>query len=126
MAYSKSRVEIDHRAIRKLDRAAIEALKKTGEWLHTEIGQAQVVPMDKGTLSGEAFFCDDKDAENGSVSLVHSTPYARRLYYHPEYHFNKEYHAHAQGEWFKPWIDGKQAGSVEKAYAKFYQREAGT
>lgn len=126
MAFANSRVEIDHIAIRKLTNAAITALEKTGEWLHTEIGRAEIIPMDKGTLSGEGFFADYSDSSNGSVSLVHSTPYARRLYFHPEYHFNKEFHKNAKGEWFKPWIDGKEADSVPKAYAQFYKQEAGT
>ncbi|MGN1156460.1 MAG: hypothetical protein ACI4TK_09810 [Agathobacter sp.] len=126
MAFCNSRVKIDYLAIKKLSMAAVEALEKTADWLHTQIGRAQVVPMDKGTLSGEAFFPDYSDSSNGTVSLVHSTPYARRLYFHPEYHFSKKEHENAQGKWFKHWIDGKKSDSVSKAYAQFYKQEAGT
>lgn len=36
----------------------------------------------------------------GSGQLEYRTPYARRLYYHPEYEFNKEHNAEAGGYWF--------------------------
>lgn len=127
MTQVNSRVVINQSIIKRLSKAAVEALEKTGEALHTEIGKAQVVPMDKGTLSGEAFFCDYSDSSKGNVRLVHSTPYARRLYFHPEYHFSKEEHSNAQGEWFKDWADGgKKEDFARKAYAEHYRRIAGT
>lgn len=127
MAKCSSRIVINQSAIRKLSQAAITALEKTGEALHTEVLQAQVVPRDKGTLSGEAFFCDYSDSSSGTVSLVHSTPYARRLYFHPEYNFSKLEHANAKGNWFEDWqAGGKHEDFAEKAFATFYKQEAGT
>lgn len=127
MATCSSRVVIVPSVIKKLSQAAITALEKTGEALHTEIVQAQVVPRDKGTLSGEAFFCDYSDSSRGTVSLVHSTPYARRLYYHPEYKFSKQEHANAKGKWFEDWESGgKYKGFTGKTFAQFYKQEAGT
>lgn len=126
MAGVSSRVVINQRVIDKLSREAITALEMTGEALHTEIGQAQVVPMEKGTLSGEAFFCDYSQSGEGTVSLVHSTPYARRLYFHPEYNYRKDFHENAKGQWFEDWLEeGDKADFVPKAYASFYRRLTG-
>ena len=67
-----------------------KALEKTAEYLHTEVVQAAVVPRDTGTLQNEKFAVDYSQSDKGKVSLVFEGPYARRLYYHPEYHFNTE------------------------------------
>ena len=123
---AKSEVTFDYGEIGKLDAAAMTALHKTAEALHTEVVQATVVPRDTGHLQNEAFFVDDSDIENGSVSLVHNTPYARRLYFHPEFNFNREHNPEAQGEWFKKWLDGgSEAEFARIAYQKFYEMETG-
>ena len=67
-----------------------KALEKTAEYLHTEVVQAAVVPRDTGTLQNEKFAVDYSQSDKGKVSLVFEGPYARRLYYHPEYDFNTE------------------------------------
>ena len=41
-----------------------------------------------GTLQNESTFVDYSNSSKGTVTLVSSTPYARRLYYHPEYNIN--------------------------------------
>ena len=126
MAQVSSKVVINQLAVRKLTQAAVQALETTAEALHTEVGRAQVVPFDKGTLSGEGFFVDTSRSADGTVSLVHSTPYARRLYVHPEYNFSKEEHPHAQGEWFNKWLEnGDEADFVPKTFAKFYKELTG-
>ena len=123
MAQVSSKVVINQSVINQLSKAAIQALEMTAEALHTEIGRAEVVPMDKGTLSGEAFFCDYSKSKSGTVSLLHNTPYARRLYFHPEYNFSKEEHKNAQGEWFKPWTEeGDNADFVSNTFAALYRR----
>ena len=73
--------------IRQLTHAAVTALEWTGEQLHQDTQQAQVFPFDTGHLQEDATFVDCSRAKDGKVTLVSSTPYARRLYYHPEYHF---------------------------------------
>ncbi len=42
------------------------------------------VPMDMGTLKDSALI----NTVRGSGRVVYKTPYARRLYYNPQYHFN--------------------------------------
>ena len=86
----KSTIKIDQGKIRKLTRASIRALEKTAEAVHTEIVQAQVMPRDTGALQNESTFVDYSNSSQGSCSIVSDTPYARRLYYHPEYQFSKD------------------------------------
>ena len=40
------------------------------------------------------------------TALVTDTPYARRLYHHPEYHFQTGKNANARGEWLHDWLPG--------------------
>lgn len=78
-----------------------------------------------GTLQ-KSTFIDTKGSKDGYVSIVSSTPYARRLYYHPEYKFNTSVHANAKGRWLDDYLPGgKKQDMPHKAFAKFMQREAG-
>lgn len=85
----KSRVTINMQRIKRISRAAETALSMTAEALHTDVVQRQVVPRDTGALQGEKFFVDVRQSKKGKIYLVHDGPYARRLYYHPEYRFNR-------------------------------------
>ncbi|MFR8033431.1 MAG: hypothetical protein ACLU6W_05340 [Lachnospiraceae bacterium] len=121
-----SRVKMNMPKIKQLTQAQVTALEQTAGVLHGEVKDAQVVPMKTGNLSGEAFFCDYSESNQGKVSLVHSTPYARRLYFHPEYHFNKEFHENARGEWFEDWLPGgKNQDFAQKTFKEFYRRLTG-
>lgn len=126
MAAKKSKLTLFKSKIKKLDKAQIVALEKTAEALHTEVVQAQVVPRETGALQNEQFFVDNTQSSRGTVSLVHSTPYARRLYFHPEYNFNKDENPKAKGKWFEDWMPGgSKADHVNKIFAKNYEKEAG-
>lgn len=123
--------------LKKLQDMQVSALAHTAEALHEEVVQAQVVPRMDGKLQGKGFFIDYSGAAGGEVSLVHSTPYARRLYFHPEYHFHQERwtetvehedgsvsvlthdgNPHAKGRWFEDWLPG---GSRQDHARKIYQ-----
>ena len=103
--------------IRKLTEAQTTALEQTAEALHTEVVQAQVFPRDTGNLQNESTFLDRSESENGKVSIVSSTPYARRLYFHPEYHFQTGENPNARGKWYTDWLPGgKEADFAAKAF----------
>ena len=101
-----STVNLNMPRIRQLTQAAVTALELTGEALHTEVIQAQVFPFDTGHLQEDATFVDYSRANDGMVTLVSSTPYARRLYYHPEYHFQTKENPNAKGMWYEDWLPG--------------------
>lgn len=111
--------------IQELNQAAVSALERTAEALHTEVVQAQVMPFETGHLQEDATFVEYKNSAQGKVSIISSTPYARRLYYHPEYNFQTDENPFAGGEWFKPWLPGSvSAGFAKEAFQRFYKKEA--
>lgn len=125
MARVTSTVIINQQRIRQLTQAQVQALEMTAEALHTEVVQANVIPFDKGTLQNESTFVDYSNSSKGTVTLVSSTPYARRLYYHPEYDFKTLENANAKGKWYDDWIDGEEKDFCKKAYKEFYKRLGG-
>lgn len=122
-----SRVRINFPRLSQLSRAALDALELTAEALHTEVVQAQCMPFDTGHLEEDATFVEDKEKQNGKMSIVSSTPYARRLYFHPEYSFSKEENPHAGGEWYNDWLPGgSKQDFAKKTFAEFYRQTGGT
>lgn len=119
-------VKLNFPKIRQLTQAQVMALEQTAEALHTEVVQAQVFPRDTGNLQNESTFVDYSESRNGKVTIVSTAPYARRLYFHPEYHFQKHENPNAKGEWYEDWEEG---GSKEdfavNAYKKIYRRLTG-
>ena len=124
MANRRSRVTLFRRSVQQLTEAQAEALEKTVEALHTEVQQAQVMPRDTGALQNEKTFVDKTNAKNGKVLLVSEGPYARRLYYHPEYNFHKEEHPDAKGRWLEDWMPGgRKENFVQETFAENLRRE---
>ena len=122
----KSTVKMNMPRIRQLTGAAIKALELTAEALHTEVVQAQVMPRDTGNLQNESTFVDYSQSARGKASLVSSTPYARRMYYHPEYNFQTDENPNAQGEWYKDWLPGgKKENFAPEAYKVFFKKLGG-
>lgn len=119
-------IRLNMQAITKLCDAQILALEQTAEALHTEVVQAQVMPFDTGNLQNESTFVDRTKSEEGKVSLVSSTPYARRLYFHPEFHFQTKENPNAKGEWYEDYVPGgKYDTFAQETYKKLYRRIAG-
>ena len=119
-------IKLNHTALKRLDKAAIRALEQTAEALHTEVVQAQVIPFDTGALQNENTFVDRTRSHLGEAQIVSSTPYARRLYYHPEYNFSHDENPNAKGKWYEDWLPGgKEQDFAQKAFGKLYKREAG-
>lgn len=133
----KSKVQLNLGKIKQLNQAAVSALVQTAEALHTEVVQAQVIPRKDGTLQGEAFFVDASEASRGKVTLVHNTPYARRLYFHPEYQFHTgpwtdekgrshDGNPNAKGKWFEDWqAGGSKSEFAPNVFKELYRRLAG-
>ena len=118
-----SKVKLNMPQINRLERAQITALDRTAEALHIEVTQAQVFPRDTGHLQDESTFIDYSQSNQGKVTIVSSTPYARRLYFHPEYDFQKTANPHAKGQWYEDWMSGgKYADFCTKAFAQLYRR----
>lgn len=120
-----SKVKLNFPRLKQLEQAQITALEQTADYLQEEIRQAQVVPRDTGNLQNEAFFVDKSQSASGKVTLVHAAPYARRLYFHPEYHFKKDENPNAKGKWFEDWVKGGKRDDVIEAYRRILRRLTG-
>lgn len=129
-----STIQIFDAAIERIAIAQQKALVKVAESLHTDVVQAQVIPRDTGNLQNEATFVDLTKLGDGKASLVHQTPYARRLYYHPEYDFHKtpwtdekgqshEGNPNAKGKWLEDYVSGGKKDFAKKEYKKFLKEE---
>ena len=115
---SDVQVILDTSALSKIDQNIARALALTGKVLQDDIREEMVVPRDTGNLQNESFFVDDKDAGKGIVTLRFSTPYARRLYFHPEYNFRQDKNPNAQGMWLVYWLKG---GKYQDRPKKIFQ-----
>lgn len=83
------------------------------------------VDHEGGTLN-DSTFKDLSEVRDGRTYIVSSTPYARRLYYHPEYHFYKGEHKNAGGKWFAPYEEGgKKSSLMVEKFKENYKRLAG-
>ena len=121
-----SRVKLNMPRIKQLTKAQITALEQATEAVHTEVVQAQVFPFDTGNLQNESTFVDYSESTKGRTSIISNTPYARRLYFHPEYNFQTDENPNAKGKWYADWLPGgKKAEFAVKAYKELYRRLGG-
>lgn len=120
-----SRVQIYPRAVGNLTANQKKALELTAEALLTEVRTAQKMPFYTGTLQNDNTFVDNSQSVKGIVSIVSATPYARRLYFHPEYNFFKGKNSDAGGKWFEDWISGDKKDWCKKTYKKIYKQLTG-
>lgn len=133
----KSTVKLNMPVLKRLTAAAQVSLAQTAEAIHTNVVQSQVMPRDTGTLQNESTFVYTQAIANGKVELISSTPYVRRLYYHPEYNFHQspwvddkgkrhEGNANAKGRWLDDYLkDGKKRNFAPDTFAKLYKKNAG-
>ncbi len=121
-----STINLNFGLLKQLDTNSQKALRLTTDALLTEVKNAEVMPFETGNLQNENTFADYSLSANGVTSIVSSTPYARRLYFHPEYNFNKLEHAFAGGKWFEPWLKGgTRQNFCSEAFATIYRRLCG-
>ncbi|NMF04571.1 minor capsid protein [Clostridium beijerinckii] len=111
----KVSVKLNQSKINRLVEASKQAFKLTVEDVLKDIKDSQVVPKDTGRLeeSGEIDF---SQVENMIASIVFDTPYAKRLYWHPEYNFKTDKNSNAQGRWMDMYISGIKRDFVKERY----------
>lgn len=115
-----SRVELNVSVLNALDNAQYEALAMTADATLTELRDRQTMPFDTGNLQNDSTFVDD--SQRDKVSIVSSTPYARRLYFHPEYNYRRGNNASAGGKWFESFLNDD---FIVSAYAKLLKQIGG-
>ena len=115
-----SRVELNVSVLNALDNAQYEALAMTADATLTELRDRQTMPFDTGNLQNDSTFVDD--SQRDKVSIVSSTPYARRLYFHPEYNYRRGDNASAGGKWFESFLNDD---FIVSAFARLLKQRGG-
>lgn len=115
-----SRVELNYGVLNMLDSAQFEALAQTADATLTELRDRQVMPFDTGNLQNDSTFVDD--SQKTTVSIVSTTPYARRLYFHPEYNYRRGNNSNAGGKWFESFLNDD---FIVNAYRQLLKQKGG-
>lgn len=128
MGKVRARTRMDPRAVAQIRAAAVQALEKTmdasRDSILGDIMTAEVVPKQTGELE-RSVFIDESQSKRGRVTLIYDTPYARRLYFHPEYNFRKDKNRNAQGMWLEEWANGKKDNVIKRVFKDLWKRFAG-
>ena len=118
-------IKLNEAKLKELTKQQYVSLAQTADALVTDLRDSQTMPFDTGNLQNDSTFLDDSQKEQGKVSIVSSTPYARRLYYHPEYNFRTTNNRNAGGKWFEPYISGNRTDFLKDTFAKLFKRNGG-
>lgn len=114
-------IELSNAKINILIEAHKKALELTTEVVLSDIKTSAVVPKDTGELERSGFV-DLSEVNNMITRIVFDTPYARRLYWHPEYNFRKDKNANAQGKWMEAYLVGDKQQFIKDTYSKFFKQ----
>jgi hypothetical protein len=104
----KIKVTIFPGAAAVLKAAQIKAAKQVAEQMLTEKLDDQEIPFDVGTLQNVQTFIPPEGVSEGQPHIIHDAVQARRLYYHPEYDFDKTNNPNAKGLWWDDWLNGEK------------------
>lgn len=108
----------------RLASASDIALAQAAEAVHTDLILSQTMPFDTGTLQNTNTFV--APVQDGKARIVTQGPQARRLYFHPEYNFQKIKNPNAGGQWLEPYKpDHAKQDVFRTAYAKFLRKQMG-
>jgi len=114
--------KVYHAKVKAIDKAMQTALVKSVDALREDLIQSQTMPFDSGEMQNRSMSVDAKEKEKGHVRLVTDTPYARRLYFHPEYNFQTDDNPNAQGLWLETYITGAKKDFLRKAFTTFLKK----
>lgn len=120
---TKVKVTLYPNKIRKLQEIAQKAFELTVEAVLSDIRMSQTVPKNTGELERSGF--TEIDVKKMVARIVFDTPYARRLYWHPEYDFRQDKNQYAGGLWMQTYIDGDKKHFVKETYGKFLKQLGG-
>ena len=119
----KVEVKLDAAAIKKIQEAAKAAAAEALEVTYTDLTKSHTMPYDNGDMQNNQTFVEK--TEDGAV-LITGSPQARRLYYHPEYNFQRGKNANAGAAWLDPYISGNKKDFVKTEFTKALKRRIGT
>lgn len=115
----KVTIKLDNNKISALQKASQQAFGMTVDAVLSDIKTSAVVPKEHGTLEDSGFVEVTSDFV---ASIIFDTPYARRLYWHPEYNFRQDKNVNAGGKWMQPYIDGDKKNFITETYMKLLKQ----
>ncbi len=120
------KVEINPRWMSQFDAKKTTALKQTGDSLLTDLIMSQTMPFDTGALQNLLTYVDYELAKDGTIRLISMGPYARRLYFNPDFNFRQDKNPHAGGRWLDPYLPGHAKGMfVPRVFAMHLKKLMG-
>lgn len=118
-----AKVTLNKAAIQRLGEAQKQALEMTAEAIKTDVVTSAVVPKQSGELERSAHV-DNSELAEKRVKIVFDTPYARRLYWHPEYNFRTDKNPNARGKWLEQYQSGEKLKFAQETFRKFLKQQA--
>ncbi|HEY5523234.1 MAG TPA: hypothetical protein VIK21_08590 [Desulfuromonadaceae bacterium] len=107
-----------------LEKAIPIAIEQAGEAVRGDLIISQTMPFDKGTLQNENTFL--APVIDSKTRLITMGPQARRLYYNPDYNFQRGKNPNAGARWLDPYLaGGEKEGKFREYFAKFMKKELG-
>lgn len=118
----KISIKLDYNKIRQIEQAALASAAEALEVVYTDLVSSQTMPFDTGDMQNNQTFVER--TENGAV-LITGSPQARRLYYHPEYNFQRGKNTNAGAFWLDPYISGSKKDFVKAEFTEIFRKKAG-
>ena len=111
-------IKLDHTAIARLGSKIAPCAELTMETVLVDVRNRQVMPFDTGHMQNDQ---TSVEKIGDGYAIVTDAPQARRLYYHPEYNFQRGKNANAGGMWLQDYMVGK---FVAETFPSIYKRGA--
>lgn len=106
-------VKLDPGKLRDIQEAIEPSIQQAVAVVKSDIVSGQVVPKETGELERSVFM---KKKSRSKYRIIYDTPYARRLYWHPEFNFRKDKNQNARGLWLQEYIDGDKKDLFKTAF----------
>ncbi len=118
----KLAIKLDKVAIAKLEKAALDSAEVAMNQLEADLISSATMPFDTGDMQNNQTFVARTDS---GAAIVTGSPQARRLYYHPEYNFQRGNNANAGAGWLEPYITGNKKDLAKQEFEAEFKRRTG-
>ena len=115
-------IKLDMQAIKAIEDAAVKSAEVAMEQVRTDLVSSQTMPFDNGDMQDNQTFVH---ADENGASLVTGSPQARRLYYHPEYNFQRGNNKNAGAAWLEPYITGDKKDFAKNEFMAEFKKRTG-
>lgn len=114
--------KINNPVLRAVNKEMLTALEQTADQMYSNIVVRGKMPFEHGDMQNVNTSVDTSELKKKKVSIVTTSPQARRLYFHPEYNFYKKKNRNAGGLWWQDYIDGEKKDFAENTYEKLLRK----